>query len=126
MDAPGADLLLTSAYEILTDDIVDAKYIGEGAIAGFECDHLAVRDHETDWQIWIERGERPIPRKYVITSKSVTAAPQYTLVVREWQTGEISADTFVFKVPSGAKEVSVKDLPNLDEVPEGAVLGDRK
>ncbi len=126
MDAPGADLLLTRAYEILTDDIVEAKYIGEGVIGGVECDHLAVRDRETDWQIWIERGEKPIPRKYVITSKSVTAAPQYTLVVRDWQTGDIPAEAFVFKAPSGVKEVGIKDLPHLDEVPEGDVMGAKK
>ena len=53
-------------------------------VDGVECDHLAFRNLETDWQIWIERGERPLPRKYVITSKTVATAPQYTLRLRDW------------------------------------------
>ena len=81
---PGADLLLTRAYNELMDDVIEAKYIGHGVIDGVECDHLAFRNAETDWQIWVERGAKPIPRKYVITSKAVAAAPQYTLRIKSW------------------------------------------
>jgi hypothetical protein len=127
VDAPGADLLLGNAFEVLTDDVMDAKYIGEGVIGGVECDHVAVRDRETDWQIWIERGEKPIPRKYVITSKAVTGAPQYTLVVREWNAGTAaSPEAFVFKAPTNAQKITIKDLSNFDEVPAGTIAGEHQ
>lgn len=127
IDAPGADLLLTNALDLLSDDIVDAKYIGEGVVGGVDCDHLAFRDLETDWQIWIERGEQPIPRKYVITSKAVTGAPQFTLIVRDWKSGAaLPADTFAFKAPANAEKVTVKDLSNFDEVPPGTITGEKK
>jgi len=32
---------------------------------GVECEHLAFRGHVTDWQLWIETGAKPVPRKYV-------------------------------------------------------------
>jgi hypothetical protein len=41
----------------------EAKYIGRGIIDRRECEHLAFRNHDTDWQLWVEVGEKPIPRK---------------------------------------------------------------
>jgi hypothetical protein len=127
LDMPGADLLLSNAYLVLSEDIIDAKYIGHGVIDGVESDHLAFRNQDTDWQIWIERGERPIPRKYVITSKAVAGAPQYTLRITEWKSdAAISADTFAFKPPAEAKKVEIEALSDIDEVPLGIVNGDTK
>ncbi len=124
ISAPGADLLVADAYALLTDDVLDAKYIGHGVIGGIDCDHIAFRDHDTDWQMWIERGKDPIPRKYVITSKAVTAAPQYTLLVRDWQAGvPLAADAMTFAPPSGVKKAELKDLANIDEVPAAHIKG---
>ena len=125
VEAPGADLLLSNTYETLTGNAIDAKHIGHGVIDGVECDHLAFRTAEVDWQIWIETGARPIPRKYVITSKTVTGMPQYTLRIKEWKTdAQIAADTFTFKAPGTAKRVDFKELAAIDEVPEGTVMGE--
>lgn len=127
VDMPGADLLLSNAYLILSEDILDAKYIGHGVIDGVETDHLAFRNQDTDWQIWIERGERPIPRKYVITSKAVAGAPQYTLRITEWKSdAQAGAGAFEFKPPAEAKKVEITDLSDIDEVPAGVVTGETK
>lgn len=124
LDLPGADLLLSSSYEVLTEGVLDAKHIGRGVIGGVECEHLAFRKQEIDWQLWVEVGDRPIPRKYVITSKAVTAAPQYTLHIRDWKTDEAGTDAFVFQPPVGAKRVDFSALTDIDEVPAGIVKGD--
>jgi hypothetical protein len=127
IEAPGADLLLSDIYDGLTADMVDAKHIGQGVVNGVTCEHLAFRDVETDWQIWIEIGPNPVPRKYVITSKSVTAAPQYTLLVTDWRAdATVNSDLFAFKEPAGAKKVDFKGLPNVDEVPTGVVKGEKQ
>jgi len=99
-------------------DVIDAKHIGRGVVDGIECEHLAFRNEDTDWQLWVEVGDNPIPRKFVITSKSVAAAPQYTLVIKDWKT-DVQADaaTFTFKPPAGATEVGLDALANLDEIP---------
>jgi hypothetical protein len=125
--APGADLLLTSVFEDLMSDVVLPEHIGRGVIDGIECEHLAFRALETDWQIWIEVGARPIPHKYVITSKSVTAAPQYTLRIKDWGTDvQANAGTFDFKPPQGASKVAMEALRDLDEVPPGVITGGTK
>jgi hypothetical protein len=124
---PGADLLLSRVYDELTSDVVDAKHIGQGVIDGVDCEHLAFRGAEVDWQLWVETGARPIPRKYVITSKHVTGAPQYTLRIKDWKTdAPASADAFVFKAPADAKKVEFVALHDVDEIPPGQVIGGKK
>ena len=121
---PATELMLSSAYEELTAGVIDAKHIGRGVIGGVECEHLAFRTPEVDWQLWVEVGPRPVPRKYVITSKTVAGSPQFTLVVKDWRTGvPVDANTFVFTPPEGAARVALEDLNEIDEVPSGVVAG---
>jgi hypothetical protein len=124
---PGADLFMSNAYEVLSADVLHGAHIGQGVIAGFECEHLAFRNDDTDWQLWVQTGDTPIPRKFVITSKTQTAAPQYTLVVREWKTdAPADANAFAFKAPDGAKKLDAGALAGLDEVPPGLPMGGKK
>lgn len=126
-ELPGADLLLSKAYEALTTGVLEAKYIGRGVVEGVECEHLAFRNLDTDWQIWVELGERPVPRKYVITSKAVGAAPQYTLRLRDWKTDVNPApDAFTFKQPEGSTGVAITLLGDIDEIPAGSISGEAK
>jgi hypothetical protein len=126
-DLPGADLLLSKAYDELTAGVLEAKHVGRGVVEGVECEHLAFRNVDTDWQIWVETGDRPIPRKYVITSKTVAAAPQYTLRIRDWRSGvSVAADAFTFTPPADYSGVAITALTDIDEVPAGAALGGSK
>jgi hypothetical protein len=121
---PGADLLQSGAYEILVAGVLEAKHVGRGVIDGRECEHLAFRNADTDWQLWVEVGERPVPRKLVITSKTVNSAPQYTLRVKSWKTGvQPAADAFTFAPPAGAQKLGPDALIDLDELPQGAPAG---
>jgi hypothetical protein len=121
---PGADLLLSNSYEVLVAGVKESKHIGRGVIDGRECEHLAFRNFDTDWQLWVEVGKRPIPRKLVITTKTVNGAPQYTLRVKGWKTGvEPAPDAFAFVPPAGAKKLSTDALIELDELPPGAQEG---
>jgi hypothetical protein len=124
---PAADLLLTNSYDELMAGVIDVKDLGSGVIGGTECDHLALRKKEVDLQIWIAQGDRPYPCRYVITSKLVANAPQYSIQIRNWKTGDDSAaDAFSFKAPPGAKQLDLKDLQkmkDMDELPGHFVIG---
>lgn len=124
VELPGADLLLSKAYDELAAGVIEAKHVGRGVVEGVECEHLAFRNTDTDWQIWIEAGERPVPRKYVITSKTVAAAPQYTLRIRDWKSGvSINPEAFKYTPPADYSGVAVTALTDIDEVPAGAAQG---
>ena len=121
---PGADLLLKNSYKTLMTDVLEAKHIGLGVIDGMKCEHLAFRNHDTDWQLWVEAGMNPIPRKLVITSKDINSAPQYTIRIKTWETNVKPAhDAFVFIPPVGAEKLDPNALIHLDELPQGAEEG---
>ena len=114
---PGADLLVSNPYNDLMPLVTDVKDLGSGVIGGVECDHFAFRNKEVDWQIWIAQGARPHPCQYVITSKGVADAPQYSITIRDWKTGsEVTSDDFSFKAPADARKLELKEL-DTDELP---------
>jgi hypothetical protein len=55
-DLPAADLFVLNPYQVFSADVVDAKHLGRGVINGVECEHLAFRNDDTDWQIWVAAG----------------------------------------------------------------------
>jgi len=124
---PAADLLTMNFYDELMPEVIDVKDLGSGVIGGVECDHLAFRTKEVDWQIWIAQGDRPYPCRYVITSKLIADGPQYNIQISDWKTGDaVAADDFSFKNPTKAKKIDLKDIPEMDELPKHFTLGGAK
>jgi hypothetical protein len=121
---PASDLLLSNSYELLAADVLEAKHIGRGIIDGVECEHLAFRNVDIDWQLWIKVGDQPTPCKMVITSKTINNAPQYTLRIKSWKTDvKPASDAFVFRPPPNAQMISQDALIGLDELPPEASTG---
>jgi hypothetical protein len=115
---PVADLLMSDPYKALMPLVTDVKDLGSGVIHGTECDHLAFRTKEVDWQIWIAQGARPYPCRYVITSKKVAGWPQYTLDITAWKAGaDVASDGFKLEVPADAKKLTANQVPDLDDIP---------
>jgi hypothetical protein len=112
---PAADLLSADASAVLLADVTEVRDLGSGVIRGEECDHLAFRTPEVDWQIWIAQGDVPHPCRFVITSKNATGWPEYTLEFGAWGSGAVQPE-FAFAAPAGAKKAELTDIPDLDEV----------
>jgi hypothetical protein len=105
-DAPGADLLASKPLDRSTTDITSGAHVGMTIIDGIEVHQLAFRGADVDWQLWVMAGDKPLPLRYVITTKSISGAPQYTLELRNWNiTPQIDAARFVFMPPQGAKQL---------------------
>ena len=117
IEAPGADLLSTDIFDGLMDGVTDAKHIASAVVNGVDCEYLAFRKADIDWQIWIADGDNPIPLRYVITSKHVSQAPQYSLELSDFKTGEEVAVTDFSFQPGDAKKVDLSELDSIDELP---------
>ncbi|WP_198370640.1 DUF2092 domain-containing protein [Roseomonas rosulenta] len=105
-DAPGADLLVARPFDSAIIDVTSGTHVGMTVIDGVEVHHLAFRGAEVDWQIWVTTGDRPLPVRYVITSKTVAGAPQYTLQLRNWNVApQVDAGQFNFVPPQGARRL---------------------
>lgn len=123
---PAADLLLSNSYKDLMYGVTDIKDLGSGVVGGIECDFLAFRTQDVDWQIWIAQGDRPYPCRYVITSKLISSGPQYTIQIRDWKTGgDVVATDFQFKNPTQAKKVELEDLKGAGDLPDHFMRGDK-
>jgi hypothetical protein len=117
MEAPGADLLFSSPYGILSQGIDKGDHIGTDVVNGVECENLAFREANVDWQIWVQAGDRPVPMKYVITSKWTTGAPQYAITLRDWNTEPvIGEDAFSFTAPEGARKLESLPVNSMGEI----------
>ncbi|MGF1570641.1 MAG: DUF2092 domain-containing protein [Nodosilinea sp.] len=113
---PGADLMFADPYAVLSDGVESSLYLGTGYIDGVEVHHLAFREADVDWQIWVQTGDRPLPMKYVITTKWITGAPEYSIRLRDWNTSpQIPANRFTFTPPAGATRLEALPPSELED-----------
>lgn len=104
--APGADFIYTNASERFYEGLTSAFVVGKAVVNGVHCDHIAFRNPEVDWQIWIQEGSTPLPRKFVVTSKKVPQAPQFEVVMNKWETApQLNDGVFRFVPPKGARQI---------------------
>jgi hypothetical protein len=114
LPAPGADLLFADSYAVLSSGVESSVHLGMAYVDGVECHHLAFREEETDWQIWVKAGDEPLPMKYVITSKWQTAAPEYQIRFRNWNLKpQINDALFTFSPPKDAVSLETLVLDQL-------------
>ena len=104
--APAGDFIYRNAYELLMEDVESGFRVGPSMIEGVLCDHLAFSKPGTDFQVWIARGETPLPMKLVITSRDVLSAPQFTVLIREWDVApDLAREKFEFAKPDDAQTI---------------------
>jgi hypothetical protein len=69
--------------------------------------HLAFRGEQVDWQMWIQDGPKPLPLRYVITTKDVPQRPEFAVELSDWNTDASLPDsTFEFKAPENARSAT--------------------
>ncbi len=109
--APAAELLYKNAAEKMLKEASSGFVVGPSVVGGVKCTHLAFRGAEVDWQIWIEDGDKPLARKFILTSKKVSGEPQFTVIIRNWDVGaKLSDREFSFTPPKGAKKIEFLKL----------------
>jgi hypothetical protein len=52
--------------------------VGTATIDGVETDHYAFRERDSDWEVWIQQGDQPLPRKVVIVDRTDEERPTFT------------------------------------------------
>lgn len=105
VEMPLIDVLYQAAAGTLTEDVRGGILVGQSNIEGVDVDHLAFRQPNLDWQLWVERGARPLPRKILITTRYEVGDPQYEATLRWNLKPSIHSKTFAFTPPKDATEV---------------------
>jgi hypothetical protein len=106
IEAPGADLLYSKPYDILTEQVISGELIGHETVDGTAVTHLAFQGEEVDWQIWIKDGNEPLPVWFSIVTKTMAAKPEFEVHLSRWETkAALPASTFAFKAPAQGTRV---------------------
>lgn len=87
---------LKSAYEV-----------GPATIDGVPTDHFAFREADVDWEVWIQQGDQPLPRKLVIVDRTDPSRPTFTSRI-QWQMNPTFSDAdFAFVPDANSKRIQL-------------------
>lgn len=87
------------------DKLLSGFVVGPATIDGVATEHLAFREKDMDWQIWIEKGDKPLPRKLVIIDRSDPTYPTYTARLSWTENPPLTQKDFTFTPASDAKPI---------------------
>jgi len=84
-----------------------AYKVGTASIDGTETDHYAFREEDVDWEVWIQQGNQPLPRKLVIVDRTDPSRPTFVSRLR-WQVNPtFTAADFAFVPDANAKRIQI-------------------
>jgi hypothetical protein len=110
LQLPLVDLFRWGTQESDVRDITAAFYVGPANVDGVQTDQYAFRQPGLDWQIWIERGPRPLPRRVVLTTTDVPARPEHAIELT-WDLGVQHTDQdFVFVPAKDSKRIELAEI----------------
>lgn len=107
IELPLSDLFVWGTPAAAFDKIESAMNAGQDIIGDDVTNHYAFRQGKLDWQVWITAGNRPLPRKIVITNRADEARPQSVSLI-EWNLNPTFKDsTFAFVPPKGVTKAEI-------------------
>ncbi len=123
-----ADLASPKLCEHLAKGQRHALYVGPSRVRGVPTDHLAFDRNDIQFQVWIETGSKPLPRKIVITQKNLPASPQWTAYLQDWNISpQLKPGLFTFEAPPGARKIkfvpAISPTPSVPAVPPAKTGG---
>ncbi|WP_321792685.1 DUF2092 domain-containing protein [Caballeronia sp. J97] len=92
--------------------VLSAAYLGDEVVGGVTCSHYAYHESAVDWQIWIQKGNQPLPCKLNIVTLTDKQRPQYTAVYHWNLNPEINQKTFEFSAPENARQIKFAQIAN--------------
>jgi len=94
-----------SDYASRIQQFQSAYEVGTATIDGVATDHYAFREEGVDWEVWIQQGDQPLPRKLVIVNRLDPAKPTFTSRLT-WNVNPTFADSdFTFVPDANAKRI---------------------
>jgi hypothetical protein len=112
VEAPLFDLLVVGSLDHLLSTGEDVIYVtGDSSIRGVDCHHVLISGAHVDLQIWIEKGDKPTPKRTLMTYKDAQTLPRHDVFIDWNATDDFKSAVFKFKPPKGAIEIDFIDAP---------------
>ena len=110
MALPLGELAESDPHAVLTRGVDMAHYVGVHNVEGVFCHHVVLQRPDLDLQIFVEVGDKPLPRKLVFEYPLRPGSPQFTASITEWSFEAPKPEVFVAKVPKDAGKVEFLPL----------------
>lgn len=108
---PLLPFLLHDPYARMSEGLQSAEEVGTDNDGNEQFLHLAFREPDADWQLWLAGPNQIVPRRMAVLFRKVEGQPRVTVEFSDWNlNAEIPADAFAFVKPEGAKQVSLDTL----------------
>ena len=105
IEMPLVDLYYWGTDRASKEKITSAIDVGPSAIDGTSCEQYAFRQEGLDWQIWIQQGPNPLPRKFILTTTDDDARPEYASTMKWDLAPAFNEAAFTFNPPATAKKI---------------------
>jgi hypothetical protein len=100
------DLASPNLCEHIGKRIKHSLYVGLHKVRGVPCHHLSFDGDEAQLQVWIDAGDKPLPRKAVLTHKELPGSPQWAAYLFDWNfSPQLTDNLFSFTPPQGAEKI---------------------
>ena len=110
IDLPLVDLFRWGTGASDVKKIKKAIDIGSSSVGGVTCEQYAFHQEDIDWQIWIQLGQYPLPRKLVIRTLTDEAKPQHSEVLTWNLAPSFNDGAFIFDPPADARRIVIEDM----------------
>jgi hypothetical protein len=96
--------------EARSEDIQQGFVVGSAIVDGVATDHYAFREGDHDWEVWIQKGDKPLPRKLAIVDRKDPERLGYSARLTWNLSPTIAAAEFTFVPGADAKQIRLAIL----------------
>ena len=119
IELPLIDLFTWGTNEADINKIQTAIDAGPTTVEGVTCEQYIFHQEGVDWQIWVQLGDYPLPRRLVITTLTDEAKPQHTITLAWNLAPSFNDAAFVFYPPPDAKRIIFEGQEAADDAEKG-------
>jgi hypothetical protein len=84
-----------------------AMMVGPVKLDGVKTTHYAFREPQVDWEVWIQDGDQPLPRKFSIVDRTDPAHPTFTTRLKWTVNPSLKDSDFTFTPGPDAKKIQL-------------------
>jgi hypothetical protein len=110
VDFPLADLLTNAPDKSFLFGVTAGREVDTATIDGVVCRHLLfTQSGGIEIELWVEKNDRSIPRRLIVTYRSQRDQPSFVAELSDWNLDIHPSDAeFVFAPPEGAAQAELK------------------
>jgi hypothetical protein len=83
--------------------------VGNVMIDGVECSHLLFSQPGIELELWVEKNDRAVPHRLIVTYRSLQDEPEFIAQFSDWNFDVHPSDAeFTFQPPAGAERIGLR------------------